>query len=110
MKARAPHKTQPVFCDGPKLVPEGIGEVELRAEEYTERNGRYVLTLSDYYADEYYVNMGRADNKKMKVFLDRATEEKTYCKLFAQMIVRKDGTQFYKPMVQIQKAQRSFTY
>lgn len=112
MKSRAPHKTQPVYCKDDVLVPVGVGEMELRAEEFIIRNGRFVLTLSDYYADEYYINMGIADtrNSKMREFLERATEEKSYFRVEAHKIIRKDLSVFYKPMIRLIKDKKAFTY
>lgn len=97
--SRAPHRVNSVYINANgEFVPKGVELKRLRAEEYrvTER-GKIYLTLSDYYADEYVVNMGD-DNCTMRAFVDRLTCDKRFC-IVKSHEFESDGKTFFKPVV-----------
>ena len=97
--SRAPHRVNSVYINANgEFAPKGVDLKRLRAEEYrvTER-GKIYLTLSDYYADEYVVNMGN-DNRAMRDFVDRLTRDKQFCVVKPHEF-ESDGKTFFKPVV-----------
>lgn len=97
--SRAPHRVNSVYINANgEFSPKGVDLKRLRAEEYrvTER-GKIYLTLSDYYADEYVVNMGN-DNHTMRDFVDRLTRDKQFCVVKPHEF-ESDGKTFFKPVV-----------
>ncbi len=96
---RAPHRVNSVYINSNgEFVPKGVELKRLRAEEYrvTER-GKIYLTLSDYYADEYVVNMGN-DNSSMRDFVERLTCDKRFC-IVKSHEFETNGQTFFKPVV-----------
>ena len=99
--SRAPHRVRSVYINAKgEFVPKDVNLKRLRAEEYrvTER-GKIYLTLSDYYADEYVVNMGN-DNRAMRDFVERLTRDKRFCIVKSHEFER-DGKTFFKPVVKM---------
>lgn len=97
--SRAPHRVNSVYINANgEFVPKGVELKRLRAEEYrvTER-GKIYLTLSDYYADEYVVNMGNY-NSAMRDFVERLTCDKRFC-IVKSHEFESDGKTFFKPVV-----------
>lgn len=100
--AHAPHKVHTVFVNNAgAFMPEGADKKVLRAEVFNvTENGKIILTLSDYYADEYYVSMG-PNTESMLSFVSLLTADKRFCELKAHVVNKKDGASFSKPIVKI---------
>lgn len=97
--SRASHRVGSVYINANgEFVPKGVELKRLRAEEFrvTER-GKIYLTLSDYYADEYVVNMGN-DNRTMRDFVNQLTRNKRFC-IVKSREFESDGKTFFKPIV-----------
>lgn len=102
---RAPHKVHTVFVADGKFVPAGVENKVLRAEDFVVgENRKITLTLSDFYADEYNVAMG-PDAPHMVAFCQRITADKSFCRIKARAVVRKDGTNFSMPVVHVVNAE-----
>ena len=101
--SHAPHTTSRVLIDRDnEFLPAGIERKLLRAERfYTAGDGdrtRIFLTLSDYYADEYDVNMG-PNTPESRKFVTGLVERSAFCRIKPCVIQKKDGTVFRKPIV-----------
>lgn len=106
--SHAPHRTHVVFINDGAFVPKDVDKKVLRAEEFkvSEGSNKIMLTLSDYYADEYTVNMGPATDS-MLAFVRHLTTEKRYCMIKSYM-VKKEGGNFHKPVVKA--VEKRFNY
>lgn len=110
--AHAPHRVNSVYIDNVgKFFPEGVETKVLRAEDYFENDkGKLILTLSDYFADEYTVNMGPATTQ-MRAFIESLTSVKRYCRVVSHEVKCKTGASFFKPVVKVQPEHvKSFVY
>lgn len=107
--SHAPHRVHTIHVDDDgAFVPEGVNKKVLRAEEfYVNSNGRIILTLSDYYADEYTINMG-PESESMLALVRGLTSEKRYCEIKSYVVHKKDKTSFHKPIVKA--VNKTFTY
>lgn len=99
--SHAPHKVHSVFIDDDfKFVPDGVDKIRLRAETFkvSDRDKIY-LTLSDYYADEYVVNMGPV-SPSMMGFVEMLTQNKRFCMVKAHQMSNSTGKKFCKPVIE----------
>ena len=106
--SHAPHRIHTVFINDHGFIPAKVDEKTLRAESYTvDTNRKIFLTLSDYYADEYIVNMG-PDTPQMLKFVQGLVADHTYCVIKAHTFTRKEGGSFRKPVVLATPQRTSF--
>jgi hypothetical protein len=98
--AHAPHKVNSVYIDATgKFFPVGVDTTILRAEEcYENDKGKLILVLSDFYADEYHVNMGPSTTS-MRAFVGSLTSVKRFCHVVSHTVNCKSGKSFFKPVV-----------
>lgn len=107
--SHAPHRTHTIHIDNNGVfVPCDVDKKVLRAEEYyVNSNGRIILTLSDYYADEYTINMG-PESESMSALVRHLTSEHRFCEIKSYVVHKKDKTSFHKPIVKA--VNKPFTY
>ena len=104
----APHRVHTVFINDNGFVPAHVDEQPLRAEVYmVDQNRKIFLTLSDFYADEYIVNMG-PDTPQMLKFVQGLVADRVYCTIKAHLVTRKEGGSFRKPVVSVTPGRTSF--
>lgn len=99
--SHAPHKVHSVFIDDEfQFVPVGVDKIQLRAETFrVTEHDKLILTLSDYYADEYNINMGPA-TPAMTGFVEMLVHNHRFCKIKAHKVTNPGGKTFFKPVVE----------